>query len=118
MPLLPPYSTTFISAFLQPAPATGSATYTVPAGRVAIITCQTAVKDVIGPFSWYLFGLVRPGPAINGYTWVAELPSTTQIQSALWNGHIVGEAGSIITVARGLATSSGRVNVAGYLLTV
>lgn len=115
MALFPPYSTRFIAGIVKTTPAT-TITYTVPAGRTAVISCLTVTDIAVGA-GQAGFYISPTGSVPAGYVYVFTPVSPTVIEAGSFLCHIVLEAGAAIT-ASWIGTNSGSyVTASGYLLT-
>lgn len=112
----PIYSTRFILGRVSTA-GTPQLTYTVPAGRVAVIDCMTAVKSIAATPTQVSFAIDPTGAGGPISLWWVNMPGTTVIENALWQGRCVLDAGDQIQVTRSGAASDAAVSVSGWLLT-
>lgn len=115
MALFPPYSIRFLLGTVV-TPAT-TRTYTVPAGQTAIISDLTAVSSNAAAASGAGFYVTATGlPA--SYIWTANLPIVAGAPAALnWHGHIVLNAGDVLTATFIGLGAQVFVTASGYLLT-
>lgn len=111
----PPYSTRFL---LRSVSVSTAQTYTVPANRVAIVTCMTALKSAAATPVDVLASVTDTGSATTASIWFASFIGTTKIESALWNGHVVLNPGDVLTMQRSGAAGSAMFTASGYLLTI
>lgn len=114
MALYPPYSTRFIAGVVKTTPAT-SITYTVPAGKVAIVSCLTAGDIAAGPNGAGFY--ITPAGGTAGYIAILSLPTATTFETGLWTGHVVLIAGETLTATFIGTTAGTYVTASGYLIT-
>jgi len=111
----PLYSVPFISTG---AVTTGSYDYVVPTGKVASIRCVTGYKGTSTLAVQFFAMVFNPGGTIASVFFIADMPSTTILQSVLWNGMVVAPAGWTIRVGRTSGTATWAGTVSGFLLSV
>ena len=104
------YSTQFLDATTTFG-GTSFASYTVPAGYVAIVTHWTVAKLATAATRAYL----TVGPATTSLVAVVDLPVVAISSGGLLGAHIVAQAGSIVRVDC-VTGGSVRQTVNGYLL--
>jgi len=113
--LFPPYSTRFLA---NAAAAAGAVSYVVPGDRVAVIRTMTAMKTIAATPVDVLFTLTVTGSGLAVPLWFASFVGVAKIESALWNGNLVLNAGDTVTMQRSGAAGSWSGTVSGFLLTV
>lgn len=115
MSLPPPYSTRFVDALNSTSPAAVS--YTVPPNKTAIISCMTATKAAAATPVDVTFSVLPTGSGSLTTIWFSSMISTAKIQTDLWNGHVVLNAGDQVTAQRSTAAGTWGATISGYLLT-
>ena len=111
----PVYSTRFLLGRIHTA-GTPVITYTVPADKVAVVTCMTATKQSAATAAQASFFITPSGSGTGITVWYVTQPSTTIIENALWLGRLVMHPGDVLSAARGSAASDLTVTVSGFLL--
>lgn len=115
MPFAPVYSTRFLIGTVV-TPST-TRTYTVPAGRTAIISDLTIVASSTATASGAGFYVLPTGGGSATYIWSAPTVVGAIITAAHWTGHVVLNAGDQL-VATFIGTGPQCfVQASGYLLT-
>lgn len=91
-------------------------TYTVPANKTIIVSCMTATKAAAATPTDVTFSLLPTGSGSLTTIWFSSMISTTKIQTDLWNGHVVANAGDQLTAQRSTAAGTWGATISGYLL--
>lgn len=106
----PVYSTRFLCKTLS---AGQTETYTVPAGRTAVVKAATVVQASTGTSSANLYVTIAGGSSVG--VWTARFVTTTVVQTLTWPGEIVLQAGEKISWT--CTTLDMQCSASGFLLT-
>lgn len=112
--LRPVYSKNFLKTGTQ---TTGNFDYVVPTGYRASIKGMTAYKAVAATPVDVFFGIFAPGDATLTPVWIAVMLGTTKVESMVWNGTVVIEAGWTLRATRSTAAGTWSASASGFLLT-
>lgn len=110
----PIYSANFLKTGSQ---TTGTFDFVVPTGRVASVQGMTAYKATATPACDVIFMIFAPGDATTSPIWIASMPSTTVIQSMVWVGKVVLQAGWTLRAQRSSVAGTWSATASGFLLT-
>lgn len=116
MPILPPYSTTFIAQRITA--GVGAVDYTVPAGRTAVVNSVSFVQDVNTAQTILAASIDLTGSGTFSifYSQLFPVSATLNFRGAgYWQGRLAVQAGGKIR-AQILGATNGYASVGGFLL--
>lgn len=89
----------------------------MPTGYKASVKGMTAYKAVAATPVDVLFQIFAPGDATGTPIWIASMIGTTKVESQVWSGTVVLNAGWTLRVQRSSAAGTWSASASGYLLT-